>query len=72
MKPWNELTHFAALDWAADHHDVAILDRDGKRIEAFRFEHTAAQSRACYALIPSPSLFIIDRVSPQDHEGGRL
>ncbi len=29
MKPWSELTHFAGLDWAGDHHDITIVDRTG-------------------------------------------
>ena len=40
--PWSEHTHFAALDWASDHHDVAIVDRSGAIAAAFRFAHTAA------------------------------
>src|ERR1022692_1782156 len=27
MKSYSELTHFAGLDWAKDHHDVNIVDR---------------------------------------------
>ena len=29
MKSWKEFTHFAALDWAKDHHDVVAVDREG-------------------------------------------
>ena len=39
---WNEQPHFAALDWAREHHDVVILDRQGRIAEQIRFEHTDA------------------------------
>ncbi len=39
MKTWNELTHFAGLDWAGDHHDVAVVERTGKVVAEFRIEH---------------------------------
>ncbi|HPY32159.1 MAG TPA: RHS repeat-associated core domain-containing protein [Verrucomicrobiota bacterium] len=42
MKTWNELTHFAGLDWAGDHHDVAVVDGTGKVVAEFRIEHSAA------------------------------
>ena len=38
---WNELTHFAGFDWAKDHHDVVVVDRIGKIVKQFSFEHTA-------------------------------
>jgi transposase len=40
MTPHHELTSFAALDWACDHHDVVIVDRTGQHLESLRFEHT--------------------------------
>jgi transposase len=40
MKTWNELTHFAGFDWAKDHHDVCLIDRQGQVVEHFRFPHT--------------------------------
>ena len=40
--PWSHHTHFAALDWASDHHDVAIVDPTGALTAEFRFAHTAA------------------------------
>lgn len=40
MKTWNQFTHFAALDWAKDHHDVIVVDRQGTVIADFRFEHS--------------------------------
>lgn len=42
MKTWNELTHFAGLDWASDHHDVAVVDQQGKVVAEFRIDHSAA------------------------------
>ena len=39
---WTQHTHFAALDWACDHHDVVIVDRTGALVAEFRFAHTAA------------------------------
>jgi transposase len=38
---WTQHSHFAALDWASDHHDVAIVDRSGALVAEFRFAHTA-------------------------------
>ena len=40
MKTWNQFTHFAALDWAKDHHDVIVVDRRGTVVADFRFEHS--------------------------------
>lgn len=40
MKTWHELTHFAGLDWAKDHHDVNLLDRQGQVVAQFRFAHS--------------------------------
>jgi transposase len=42
MKTWNELTHYAGLDWAGDHHDVAVVDMQGQIKAEFRFAHSAA------------------------------
>ena len=42
MNHWTEITHYAGLDWASDHHDVAIVDRPGKIVRQFRIPHTAA------------------------------
>lgn len=41
MKPWNQINHYAGLDWAKDHHDVVVLDASGHIVAEFRFEHTA-------------------------------
>lgn len=38
---WNQHSHFAALDWASDHHDVIVLDRHGAVQAEFRFAHSA-------------------------------
>jgi hypothetical protein len=38
---WTQHPYFAALDWASDHHDVIVLDRDGAVQLEFRFAHTA-------------------------------
>src|SRR5688572_28745316 len=38
---WTKQTHFAALDWAKDHHDVVVVDRSGQIALEFRFAHTA-------------------------------
>jgi transposase len=40
MKPFNEITHYAGLDWARDHHDVVIVDRQGQIVADFRIEHS--------------------------------
>ena len=42
MKPWNEITHYAGFDWARDHHDVVIVDREGQIVAEFRIEHALA------------------------------
>jgi len=39
---WTQHPHFAALDWASDHHDVTVLDRTGAIVAEFRFAHSAA------------------------------
>ena len=39
---WTQHTHYAALDWASDHHDVVVVDRAGTLAAEFRFAHTAA------------------------------
>jgi hypothetical protein len=40
MKPWIEITHYAGFDWARDHHDVVIVDRQGQIVADFRVAHT--------------------------------
>ena len=39
---WTQHAYFAALDWASDHHDVIVLDRQGAVQAEFRFAHAAA------------------------------
>ncbi len=41
MRTWQELTHYVGFDWAKDHHAVVIVDREGKIVADFEFEHTA-------------------------------
>ena len=40
MTDWNQIEHFAALDWASDHHDVLVVNRLGQIMAEFRFEHS--------------------------------
>lgn len=39
---WPQHQFFAALDWASDHHDVVVVDRQGAVLAEFRFAHNAA------------------------------
>ncbi|MBI2928430.1 MAG: IS110 family transposase [Verrucomicrobia bacterium] len=39
---WTQHLHFAALDWASDHHDVCVVHRSGTLALEFRFAHSAA------------------------------
>jgi transposase len=41
MKSWNQLTHYAGFDWARDHHDIVIIDKQGQIVAEFRIEHSA-------------------------------
>ena len=41
MHTFEQLTHFAGFDWAKDHHDAVILDRNGATSNRFTFAHTA-------------------------------
>jgi transposase len=36
------LTHFAGFDWARDHHDVIVVDLQGRIVADFKFDHTPA------------------------------
>ena len=40
MQPWTEITHYAGFDWARDHHDVVIVDRQGQIVADLRFQHS--------------------------------
>jgi transposase len=42
MKTWQELTHYAGFDWARDHHDIVIVDSQGRIVADFRIPHTLA------------------------------
>jgi transposase len=41
MHTFEQLTHFAGFDWAKDHHDAVILDRNGATIQTLTFAHSA-------------------------------
>jgi transposase len=41
MKTFAELTHFAGFDWAKDHHDIVIVDGQGKVVTELTIPHTA-------------------------------
>jgi transposase len=40
MKNWNEITHYLGFDWAKDHHQVVIVDREAHIVAEFQFEHS--------------------------------
>jgi len=40
MKAWNEISHYAGLDWARDHHDIIIIDRNGQIVADWRIAHS--------------------------------
>lgn len=40
--PFEALDYFAGFDWACDHHDVAVVDRNGAIVLQLRFEQTLA------------------------------
>jgi transposase len=40
MNTFDALTHYVGLDWARDHHAVVVVDKQGKVVEEFEFEHT--------------------------------
>jgi len=42
VKSFEELTHFAALDYSSDHHDFELLDRQGQHVTSLRFDESAA------------------------------
>jgi hypothetical protein len=41
MHSFETLTHFAGFDWAKEHHDAVILDRQGNTVAALTFAHSA-------------------------------
>lgn len=40
MKPWAEITHYAGFDWARDHHDIVVVDRQGQLVAQLRIPHS--------------------------------
>ena len=57
MKNWIEQTHFAGLDWADDHHDVVVVDRQGQTQLRLEFAHSAAGWQELrQALAPWPGI----------------
>lgn len=40
MTTYQELTHFAGFDWAKDHHDIVVVDTQGRIVSEFRIEHS--------------------------------
>jgi transposase len=38
MRPFSELTHLAGFDWAIDHHDIVVVDRQGNIVLQLRFD----------------------------------
>jgi transposase len=38
---WEGITHYAGFDWAKDHHDVVVVDQQGKIVKDLSFEHSA-------------------------------
>jgi transposase len=40
MKPWAEISHYAGFDWARDHHDIIVVDRQGQLVAELRIPHS--------------------------------
>jgi len=38
---WEDIEYYAGFDWAKDHHDVVVVNRQGKIVKDLTFEHTA-------------------------------
>jgi len=38
---WTERNTFVGFDWAKDHHDVVVVNREGRIVEEFRFDDSA-------------------------------
>ena len=52
---WEAITHYAGFDWAKDHHDVVLVNPQGKIVKDLTFEHTAegwAKWKALVAAYP--------------------
>ena len=41
MQHWKHITHYAGLDWASDHHDVVVVDQQGRIKLTLRIAHSA-------------------------------
>ena len=39
MKNWEKRLYFAGLDWASDHHDLLVVDKQGQVQSTLRFNH---------------------------------
>ena len=71
MKSWQELTHWAGLDWAGDHHDVVIVDQHATIAAQFRFEHSAEgwkEFRQKIAAYPALGVAVETRSGPAVEE----
>ena len=44
---WNQHTHFVALDWATEKHQIVVLDTTGQIVEDFVFKHEPEEWRKC-------------------------
>jgi len=38
---WESIIYYAGFDWAKDHHDVVVVNPQGKIIKDLTFEHSA-------------------------------
>ena len=38
---WESITHYAGFDWAKDHHDVVVVNQQGKIVQDLTFDHSA-------------------------------
>lgn len=56
---WNQRTAFAGFDWASDHHDIVVVDAQGRIREDFRIADTAEGWRELAArFAPYPHLAV--------------
>jgi transposase len=40
MKQWDQITHYGGFDWAKDHHNFVVVDRQGQIVADFEFPHS--------------------------------
>ena len=67
MKSWTEITHYAALDWAREHHDIVVVDAGGEIRAEFRIEHTGEgwrELRQRLALFPAVGIAVETNQGP--------